>query len=146
MKLKLLTNNGHKTWGGRGGGVLFTPDAQMETKFSWGLGSETNIIAEALALWKGLWISKNQGITELTVLGDLRIIIQAMVENSLPNQLHLRHLIKKIKNLAFSFLKIHFFHVLRLHNKEAGLTTNLGTTLGLRSLLINGINSFCAPP
>ena len=69
-----------------------------------------------------------------------------MVENSLPNQLHLRNLIKKIKILALSFLKIDFFHVLRLHNKEAKLATNLGSTLGLGSLLINGINSFCATP
>ena len=69
-----------------------------------------------------------------------------MAENPLPNQLHLSHLIKTIKNLALSFLKIDFFHVLRLHNKEADLVTNLGFTLGLGALLINGLISFCAPP
>ena len=103
-------------------------------------------MAEALALWQGLWIAKNQGITELTILGDLRIVIQAMVEKSFPNQMHLKHLIKKIKILTLSFLKIDFFHVLRWHNKEADLAVNLGTTLGLRALLINGLNTFCFPP
>ena len=34
-----------------GGGVLIDLDGQMETKFFWGLGTETNNIAEALALW-----------------------------------------------------------------------------------------------
>ena len=121
-------------------------DGQLETKFSSGLGSETNNIAEALALWQGLLIAKNQGNVELTVLGDSRIVIQAMAENSLPNQMHLRHLIKKIKILALSFLKIDFFHVLRIHNKEADLAANLGATLSPGSLLINGFSSFCAPP
>ena len=103
-------------------------------------------MAEALALWQGLRIAKNQGITKLTVLGDSRTVIQVMVENSLPNQMHLRHLIKTIKILTLSFLKIDFFHVLRRHNKEVDLATNLGTTLGLGALLINGLNTFCVPP
>ena len=100
-----LSNNNIKFWGGGGGEVFFTLKGHLETKFAWGLGSETNNIAEALALWQGLWISKNQGITELIVLGDSRIIIQAMTENSLPNQMHLKHLIQKIKLLSLSFLK-----------------------------------------
>ena len=91
-------------------------------------------------------IAKRKGITELTVLGDLRIVIQAMAENSLPRQMHLQHLIKKINILALSFLKIDFFHVLWSHNKEEDLAVNLGTTLSPGSLIINGLNSFCAPP
>ena len=86
-------------------------------------------MAEALALWRGLRIAKNHGITKLTVLGDARIIIQAMAENSPPNQMHLKHLIKKIKILSLSFLKIEFFHVLRRNNKEADRATNLGSSL-----------------
>ena len=69
-----------------------------------------------------------------------------MVENSLPNQMQLKHLIKKIKILTLSFLKIDFFHVLRQHNKGADLVANLGTTLGLGALLINGLNNFFVPP
>ena len=133
-------------WGDRGGGVLIDLDGQMETKFSRGLGMETNNIAEALALWQGLLIAKNKRITERTVLRDSRIVIQALVENSLPNQMHLQQLIKTIHTLAHSFHKIDFYHVLRINNKEADLVANLGTTLSFRSLLINGICSFCVPP
>ena len=103
-------------------------------------------MAEALALWQGLWIAKNQGITELTILGDSRIIIQAMTENSLPNQMNLKHLIQKIKLLSVSFFKIEFYHVLRKTNKEADRAANLGSTLSFGALKINGINSLCVPP
>ena len=92
-----------------GAGVFFTPDGIIETTFSWGLGTETNNIAEALALWKGLVIAKNKGITRLTVLGDSRIVIQAIVEGTLPNHLHLRQLLTKIQYLVCSFHKSYFF-------------------------------------
>ena len=73
-----------------GGGVIITPEGLLETSFAWGLGSETNNMAEALALWQGLRIAKNQGITELTILRDSRIIIQAMTKKYIPNHMHLK--------------------------------------------------------
>ena len=91
-------------------------------------------MAEALALWQGIQIAKNQGITELTVIGYLRIIIQAMAENSLPNQMHLKQLIQKIKLLSLSFFKIEFYHVLRKTNKEADGAANLGSSLSFGEL------------
>ena len=100
----------------------------METSFAWGLGSETNNMVEALALWQGLRISKNQGMTELTILGDSRIIIQAVTKNSIPNQMHLKNLIQKIKLLSLSFSKTRFYHVLRKNNKEADQAANLGSS------------------
>ena len=134
------------SWGGRGGGVFITPEGLLETSFSWGLGSDTNNMAEALALWQGLRIAKNQGITELTVLGDSRIIIQAMNENLIPNQMHLKWLIHKIKVLALAFSKIKFFHVLRENNKDVDQAANLGSSLSPGELKINGSGSFCIPP
>ena len=79
-------------------------------------------------------ISKNKRITRLTVLGDSRIVIQEIVEGTLPNQLHLKQLIKRIQSLVRFFHKVEFFHVLRMHNKEADLVANLGSTLSLGSL------------
>ena len=115
----------------------------METNFSWLLGTETNNIDEALAPWQGLLIAKDQRITSLSVLGDLIIVIQALVEGSLPNHQHLSQLIKKIQSLACSFHKIDFFHVLRTHNKDADLVANSGTVLIVGSLLINGSYYLC---
>ena len=79
------------------GGCFFTPDGFLETRFAWGLGDDTNNMAEALALWQGLRIAKTHGIIELSVLGDSRNIIQALNENLIPNQMHLKQLIHKIK-------------------------------------------------
>ena len=118
----------------QGGGVIFTPEGQKEIIFSSELGMETNNIAEALALWQGLLIAKNQGIIELIALGDSRIIIQAMTENSLPNQMHLKQLIQKIKLLSLSFFKIEFYHVLRKNNKEANRAANSSSSLSFGEL------------
>ena len=131
---------------GRGGGVYFILDDIIETTFSWGLGIETNNIVEALALWQGLVIAKNKGVTRLTVLGDSRIVIQAMVEGNLPNHLHLKHLLSKIWSLARSFHKAEFFHVLRAQNKEADLVANLGSMLSPGSLQINKNFDFFPSP
>ena len=72
------------------GGGFFTSDGFLETRFTWGLGDDTNNMVEALAIWQGMRIAKTHGIFELTVLGDSRIIIQALTENLTPNQMHLR--------------------------------------------------------
>ena len=130
----------------RGGGIFFTPYGKIETYLSWGLGTESNNIIEALALWQGLVIAKNKRINKLIVLGDSRIVIQEIVKGTLPNQLHLRQLIKKIQVLALYFHKIDFYHILRIHNKEANLAANVGTTLIPGSLLINGFQTKCDPP
>ena len=37
-----------------GGGILLNPDEILELSYSLGIGEDTNNIAEALALWKGL--------------------------------------------------------------------------------------------
>ena len=68
----------------------------MEFKFAWGLGIDTNNMAEALALWQGLRIAEDLGITELIVIGDSRVVIRALAENLLQTQLGLRHLLRKI--------------------------------------------------
>ena len=111
-----------------------------------GLGTETNNIVEALALWQGLVIAKNKRITRLAVLGDLRIVIQAIVEGNLPNHLHLRKLLNEIQSLVHFFHKVNFFLMLRIHNKEANLAANVGSTLSPSSLQINGSHDFFPLP
>ena len=103
-------------------------------------------MAVALALWQGLRIAKNQGITELTVLGDSRIIIQAMNKNLIPNQMHLKRLIHKIKVLALTFSKIKFFHVLRENNKDVDQAAKLGSSLSPGEIKLNGFGTIYIPP
>jgi ribonuclease HI len=107
-----------------GGGVIYDPDEIRELVNSWGLGEETNNIAEALSLWQGLAQAWKLAINEITVIGDSQILIQAMVTNSSPNQMKLQKIFKKIQRLSNSFRKIEFFHVLRHLNDEADQATN----------------------
>ena len=65
-------------------------------------------------LWKGLQIAKTWGINEIIVLGDSRVIIQALAENTLPSQMQLHQLIRKIQDLVF-FSRNRVFP----HSKEA---------------------------
>ena len=99
--------------GGRGGRFFFTLEGSMEFKFTWGLGIDINNMAEALALWQGLRIVEDLGITELTVIGDSRVVVRVLAKNIFPTQLGLRHLLRKIMVQASLFTKIDFYHVLR---------------------------------
>ena len=102
-------------------------------------------IAEALALWQRLQIARTCGIIDITMLGDSRVLIKALAENSIPTQLHLRQMIKKILTLASTFLKIEFFHILREHNGKVDCVANRGIVLGFRVLEFNGDSAYFLP-
>ena len=86
------------------------------------------------------------GISELTVIGDSRIVICALAENLMPNQMTPRQLIHKIVAQVSSFKKIEFFHVLRKKNSKADYEANKGSSLSPRELILNDQGSFCSPP
>jgi hypothetical protein len=62
-----------------GGGVLVSPTGHLELSFSWGLGIESNNRAEALALWKGIIQAINHNVQDLVIIGDSRLVIQALI-------------------------------------------------------------------
>jgi ribonuclease HI len=61
------------------GGVLVNPDGNPNFIFSWGLETETNNKAEALALWQGLHQAIKNNIQDLVIIGDSRLSIQALI-------------------------------------------------------------------
>ena len=79
----------------QGGGVILSPDGNQELSFSWGLGIESNNMAEALALWKGLNLAKEQGIRHIVVIGDSRLVIQDLNLGNLREDMKIRQLLKK---------------------------------------------------
>ena len=117
----------------------------MEFKFSWGLGIDTNNMAEALALWQGLRIVVELGIFELIVIGDSRVVIHTLAENILPTHMALQHLICKIVAQASLFKKIDFYHVLRENNSHADLEANKGVSLSPVELILNDQGSYYPP-
>ena len=126
--------------------MFFTLYGSLDIKFTWGLGIDTNNMAEALALWQGLRIAKTLGIFKLTVIGDSRIVICALVENLMPNHMALRQLIHKIMAHVCSFKKIIFFHVLRKKNSKVNYEANKGSSLSPGERILNDQGSFCLPP
>jgi hypothetical protein len=72
------------------------------------------------------------------VIGDSQILIQTLVTNSLPKQMKLRQIFKKIQRLSNSFRKIEFFHVLRHLNDEADHAENTAIPLRKGQISLNG--------
>jgi len=99
------------------------------------LGHNTNIQAEALALFQGLKQVKELGIKEVNVIGDSQSIIKTIVDNSPPKDLRLARLVSRIKSLIKSFQSINFFHVWRENNKDADAEANKVALLSTSSLL-----------
>jgi ribonuclease HI len=95
-----------------GGGILLDPSDTLEVTYSWGLGVETNNMAEALVLWQGLRLAASKSIQNLVVFGDSRVIIQAMKTRRRPNNLKLSQLLRKLFLLLQKFQKINFYHIL----------------------------------
>eukprot|EP00253_Pinus_taeda_P022364 PITA_22364 len=128
------------------GGVLLNPGGFTEMRFHWGLGIETNNRAEALALWQGLNLAINRNILSLSVFGDSRLIIQALLFPKTSHQVHLASIIKNIRLLLPKFNKIAFFHIRRTLNAQADLEANLCSLCSRRSLVINSTASSCTIP
>lgn len=61
------------------GGVIFNANGDNILAYEWGLGHTSNNRAEALALYQGLIQLRKLGIDTVMILGDLAIIINAMV-------------------------------------------------------------------
>lgn len=130
--------------GGRG--VILIPGGPIELRFAWGLGNETNNIAEALDLWQGLNLAIKRNLLSISVFGDSRLITQAMNSQNIPSQVQLAPILKKIRLLFPKFHKISFYHVLRKLNSQADLAGNLGSLRSRRSLLVNDVESKCSIP
>jgi ribonuclease HI len=65
-------------WAVGGGGILLGRSGMLEVSYSWGLGLDSNNMAEALTLWQGLRLAVARNIQNLVVFGDSRVIIQAL--------------------------------------------------------------------
>jgi ribonuclease HI len=107
---------------------------------------ETNNVAEALALWQGLNQALHLGITDLTVVGDSRLIIQVVITRNITSSCHLKQVMKCILALLPKFSDIGFYHVLRAHNGIADQAANEVILLSKGSLKFNNALSLCLFP
>ena len=129
-----------------GGGVLLSNVNSVLANYAWGLGSMTNNMAEALALWQGLKQAHERNLDTLAVFGDSKIVIQALRTKIFPSNIFLIAIIKKILLLASNFKEITFYHILRGLNDKADLEANKAAMLDRNVLAINGRESLCIIP
>jgi ribonuclease HI/exonuclease III len=121
-----------------GGGIIQDPNQGTVMKYAIGLGIDTNNRAEALALWQGLKLAIKHNIQDLIVIGDSRIIIQAMVKKSNPHSIKLQSLLDKIRIITSKLNSCQFYHVLRDQNCSADQEANQGVQLKEGTLSVNG--------
>jgi ribonuclease HI len=57
------------------GGILLDHGGNAMFHYAWGLGTTTNNIAEAYALYEGLKLAKECNISQLLVFGDSMLIV-----------------------------------------------------------------------
>lgn len=134
------------------GGTVNSTEGTLIHSFAWGLGFNSSIQAEALALYQGLKLLLSLEIKEAIILGDSQVIIKLMVTNTAPRDLRLARQIQRIRSLGKLFQNLKYFHVLRENNKEADREANKATLLSAgandkgrdRNLGSNTINTSAA--
>lgn len=129
-----------------GGGVLYGPEGDVNFTYSWNLGTESNNIAEALALWQGLNQALLHGIQDISVVGDSKLIIHFINSQTLPSSFRLCQVLRRISLLTPSFSSIKFFHVLRKNNEQADNAANEAIPLGKGVLKVNDVHSLFSIP
>lgn len=121
-------------------GIIFDPEGNKDTSFSWGLGKKTNNEAEWLALLHSLEIvaSLNVGIPK--VFGDSRHVIKRM-RSRIKTKGSNNHRIQRRINLLTLPQDILYFHILHGNNSAADEDANKGATLAIGKILYNNEKS-----
>ena len=120
-----------------GGGVIIFPEGNIETEYYWNIGNDTNNMAEAYGIWQGLKLLEAMGVDEAIMLGDSRLIIQAMNGTSQCQNLRLSRLLKRILFISRSFQHLEFFHILCKLNFKEDQATNKAIALCINELYVN---------
>ena len=124
-----------------GGGIIEKPSVEVLMRYAIGLGIASNNYAEAMALWQGLGHAHSMGIRDLVIIGDSRLLIQAIILPKNTKNAKLNNLIDRIRLLLRGLHSFQIFHVLRALNKDADVEANRGVELAMGNTLANGILS-----
>ena len=119
------------------GGVIESPNGTTLLRFAWGLGTETNNRAEALALWQGLNQAINSNIQKLVIVRDSSVVIKALIHHSSLQNAKLNNLLDKIHLLLRKLRKFKIYHVLRKLNGRADNEANNGVCLEAKVMHLN---------
>ena len=132
--------------GKAGGGVVINPTGKVEIEYSWNIGQESNNMAEAYGLWQGLKQVQKVGADEVLVIGDSRLIIQAVRGGRRSKNERMERLLNRIRYLIKRFKKIEFYHVLRELNMRADKAANKFIEIECYEIKVNSKISLEIPP
>jgi len=96
-------------------------------------------LVEVYALWCGLALTKEEGISKLLVIGDLLLEIQTINGQGSNSSNKINSILKNIKHLSQSLEQIHFFHVKRGLNAEDNSWGKKSKSIQQGSLCKNGV-------
>jgi ribonuclease HI len=119
------------------GGIIEKPSAEIVVSYAIGLGIASNNHVEALALWQGLCHTQNNGIRDLVIIGDSRLLIRAIVLSKETQNAKLNNLLARIRLLLRGLDSFQLFHVLRALNQTADKEANRGVELAKGQTLVN---------
>ena len=103
-------------------------------------------MAEAYGLWQGIKLLRKNGVDEVLVFGDSRLLIQALNGGCRGKNERNARLINRIRSKAKLFKSIKFYHILREVNVLADLAANKSIAVGLNELIVNSAVSKDIPP
>ena len=103
-------------------------------------------MAEAYGRWQGLKQMQKKGVEEVMVIGDSRLIMQALNGGRRGKNDRTERIINRIKSMAKRFRKIEFFHVLRELNGLADIAANKSIVVDCYDLIVNSTVSMDIPP
>jgi ribonuclease HI len=129
-----------------GGWILLNPDRKLKLSYAWELGVETNNQAKSLALWQGLNKAISKKVKDLVIIGDSKLIIQALALRNPVKQINLQHILEKIQLLLKRLRTYQMFHVLQNSNEQSDAEANRGVISSIGEPQVNGITSFLAIP
>ena len=89
---------------------------------------------------------QKKGVEEVMVIGDSRLIIQALNGGRRGENERTERIINRIRFMAKRFKKIEFFHVLREFNGLADTAANKSLAIDCYDLIVNSMISMDIPP
>ena len=113
------------------------PNAEVMVRYAIVLGIDTNNHAEAMTLWQGLCQARSNGIRNLIIIGDSRMLISAIARSTKNQGEKLNNFLARIRLLLQGLDSLQVFHVLWELNKDADEEANRGVVLAQGRMIIN---------
>jgi ribonuclease HI len=115
------------------GGVIRTIDAKVY-KWTYNCGSGTNTKVELLNAWETFKLAKTLSISCIKVMGDLKVIIEWLMNKGRLKVVALEGWKIKIKELTKMFRSITYQHIYREFNMEVDKQSKLALELSEGSI------------